>query len=130
MEYILMAVFGGGTADWQDIGATYYDWDDVFERAKDEYGLDNIDINTLYRIILEMALEKLEEEMQNYVGEKSGEFEDCSRNSKDYFEIFTNCLDTHLWFRGSEELAKEIQEKLEEEIDQINHDIAFTYIEF
>ena len=130
MEYILMAVFGGGVADWSDIGATYYDWDEIFDRAKSEYGLENTDINTLYGIILDIALDKLSEEMQNYVGEKSGEFEDCSRNIKDYFEIFTNCLDTHLWFRGSEELGQEIQEKLENEIEQINHDIAFTYIDF
>lgn len=130
MEYILMAVFGGGVADWYDICATYYDWDDIFERARSEYGLDNVNVNILYQIILDMAIDKLAEEMEYYVGEKSAEFEDCSRNIRDYFEISPNCLDTRLYFTGSEELGQEIQEKLEDEIDQINHDIAFTYIEF
>ena len=130
MEYILMAVFGGGVADWNDIASTYYDWEDIFDRAKSDYDFENVEINTLYSIVLEIALDKLQEEMQNYVGETSEEFQDCAKNIKDYFEIFANCLDTHLWFRGSEELGEEIQEKLEEEIDQINHDIAFTYIEF
>ena len=68
MEYILISLFGGGTADWNDIGRTFYDWDDIVERAKDEYGLEFTDINTFYQIIMEMGLEELERAMQNYDG--------------------------------------------------------------
>lgn len=130
MEYILMALFGGGVADWKDIGATFYDWEDIFDKAKEEYDFENVNINTLYEIILRMALEKLQEEMENISYECSEEFQECAKNIEDYFDIYTNCLDTHIRFNGEEELAEEIQEKLEDEIDQINHDIAFTYIEF
>ena len=130
MEYILISLFGGGTADWQDISKTNYDWEDIFDRAKIDFDMGNIDINTLYYIILEMAISELGDKMQEYQGEKSEEFEQCSNDMFNYFEIYTNCLDSHVTFVGSEELAEEIQEKLGEEIDQINHDIAFTYIEF
>ena len=130
MVYILMALFGGGVADWEDIGATYYDWEDIFDKAKEEYDFENVNINTLYEIILRIALEKLQEEMENVADECSEEFQDCAKNIEDYFDIYTNCLDTHIRFNGEEELADEIQEKLEDEIDQINHDIGFAYIEF
>lgn len=130
MEYILISLFGGGTADWNDIGRTFYDWDDIVERAKDEYGLEFTDINTFYQIIMEMGLEELEKAMQNYDGETSEEFKQCAQNIRDYFEIYPNCLASNINFIGEEELGNEILRNLEDEIDQIDHDIAFTYIRF
>ena len=130
MEYILMALFDGGTADWNDIGKTYYDWYDIVERVKDEYGLEYADINTFYNVIMEMGLEQLEKAMQDYDDEKSEEFEKCAENIRDYFEIYPNCLASSINFTGEKELATEIQEKLEEELEQIDHDLAFTYICF
>ena len=130
MEYILMALFGGGTADWQDIGATCYDWEDIFDKAKEEYDFENVNINTLYEIILRMALEELQQEMKNVAEECSEEFQYCAKNIEEYFNIFANCLDTHLTFTGSEELAEEIQEKMRGKIEEIEDRIGFTYIEF
>ena len=42
MEYILISLFGGGTADWQDISKTNYDWEDIFDRAKIDFDMGNI----------------------------------------------------------------------------------------
>ena len=70
MEYILMSIFGGGICDWQDITKTEYNWDDIFEQAKDTNGTENLeelDINDLYRAVLELALEELQEEINDYI---------------------------------------------------------------
>lgn len=130
MENILISLFGGGILDWRDISQTNYDWEDIFDRAKNDFNFDNADINTLYFVILEMALEELKDKMEEIADECSKEFQDCARNIEEYFNIYTNCLDTHIRFNGSEELAEEIQEKLEDEIDDIDHNIGFTYINF
>ena len=37
IESILMALFGGGTADWNDIANTEYDWENIFELLKEKY---------------------------------------------------------------------------------------------
>lgn len=34
MEYILIELFGGGSADWRNIASTEYNWSDIFETAK------------------------------------------------------------------------------------------------
>lgn len=131
MEYILMALFGGGILDWQDISKTQYEWEDIFEQAKTNYGANDLEINDLYATILEMALYDLEQAMRNCEKETSEEFKECYKNIENYFEIYTNYLDTRLYYVGdNEELAQEIQEKLEDEIDEINEKIGFTYIQF
>lgn len=54
MEWILMALFNGGTADWNDIANTEYDWEDIFEELKIKFGdLEGVDINDIYTIIME-----------------------------------------------------------------------------
>lgn len=70
MEYILMSIFGGGICDWQDIAKTEYDWDDIFTQAKYIRGtesLEDLDINDLYGAILELALEELQYEIDDYI---------------------------------------------------------------
>ena len=69
--------------------------------------------------------------MQEYSGEKSEDFEKCSLNIYSYFEIYTNYLNTSLYYIGEdEELAEEIQEKMRGKIEEIEDRIGFTYIEF
>src|SRR5574344_1272461 len=105
MEYILMSIFGGGTLDWQDIAQTEYDWDDIFEQAKGTNrteNLEELDINDLYRAVLELALEELQEEINryiknNYSEEEKEDFEklkqiDCTDTEQ--WDIWCNCLDT------------------------------------
>ena len=56
IESILMALFGGGYGDWNDIANTEYDWENIFELLKEKYGsLDNVDINNIYTTIMEMG---------------------------------------------------------------------------
>ena len=130
MEYILMALFDGGTLEWQGIGKSEYEWEEIFVRAKIDFDFKEIDINTLYQIILEIAIEELAMAMQNYEGETSEEFKNCAYDIYSYFEIYCNCIDTHLNYIDTEKLGKEIQEKMADKIDEINEKIGFTYIEF
>lgn len=130
MVYILIALFGGGTLDWEHISQTNYDWEDIFDRAKGNYDFENIDMCQLYETILDMALDELQEKMQEVAEECSDEFQECAEDVRGYFEFFINFLDTKLYFNGSEELAEEIQEKLEDELDDINFKIGFADIDF
>ena len=139
MEYILMSIFGGGTLDWQDIAQTEYDWDDIFEQAKDTNGTENLeelDINDLYRAVLELALEELQEEINDYIKnnyseEEKEDFEklkqiDCTDTEQ--WDIWCNCLDTRLTFVGDRELAENLSNCLQQTIDKISDKIGFTEI--
>lgn len=132
MERILMALFGGGTLDWKDISRTNYDWDEIFSRLKDEYGYDfkNVDINTIYREILEMALEDIEEMFENCSDEKFKHYLECNVKVREDFDIYTNCLDTHIIWVGDQYIGEKISEFFKEEIEEINNKIGFTYIDF
>ena len=75
--------------------------------------MENVDINTLYQIILEIALEELALAMCEYKGETSEDFKNCSGDIYSYFDIWCNCLDTRLTYIGENELlGKEIQDKM------------------
>lgn len=139
MEYILMSIFGGGTLDWQDIGQTEYDWDDIIEHAKYTKGvefLEDLNINDLYGAILELALEELQEEItryikNNYSAEEKDIFDKLSQidcTDTEQWEIWCNCLDTHLMFIGNSELAEVLSAHLQYNIDKISDKIGFTYI--
>lgn len=140
MEYILMSIFGGGTLDWQDIAETEYDWDDIFEQAKDTNGTENLeelDINDLYRAVLELALEELQEEINDYIKNNYSEEEkdifdklkqiDCKNLWQ--WDIWCNCLDTRLTFVGDRELAENLSNCLQQTIDKISDKIGFTEID-
>lgn len=54
IESILMALFGGGYGDWNDIANTEYNWEDIFEELKIKFeDLEGVDINDIYTIIME-----------------------------------------------------------------------------
>ena len=134
-----MSIFGGGMCDWQDIAETEYSWDDIFEQAKYTNGtedLEDLSINDLYYAILELALQELQEEINryiknNYSEEEKEDFEklkqiDCTNTEQ--WEIWCNCLDTHLSFVGDSELAEVLSAHLQYNIDKISDKIGFTEI--
>jgi hypothetical protein len=140
MEYILMSIFGGGICDWQDIAETEYSWDDIFEQAKDTKGvelLEDLNINDLYGAVLELALQELQEEINRYIKNNYSEQEkdifeklkqiDCTDTEQ--WDIWCNCLDTHLSFVGDSELAEVLSAHLQYNIDKISDKIGFTYID-
>ena len=135
MEEILIALFGGGICDWQDISQTKYDWEEIIGRAKERYGFD-VDINCLYETILNMALEDLNDLIEDYIAEANTEEEKTIAeqlekvNIEDDFDIWCNCLDTHLNYIGDEEIGRIIQDIFEDKIDKIDENIGFTYIDF
>lgn len=139
MEYILMSIFGGGIFDWQDIAETEYEWNDIFAQAKNTKGvelLENLDINDLYRAILELALEELQYEIDDYIKNNYSEQEkdifdklkQINCTDTEQWEIWCNCLDTHLIFLGDSELAENLSNCLQQTIDEISDKIGFTYI--
>lgn len=136
MEYILIELFGGGSADWYDIADTDYLWCDIFETAKnfkDTYDIEDLSINDLYFAICYMGVNELLDAIEKYCNSANTkeeialakQIEDISMED---FEIYVNCLDTHIRYVG--ENGEIIQEIFYNEINNINHRIGFTYINF
>lgn len=136
MEYILMSIFGGGKADWQDISQTDYSWDDIIETAKDINETDNIEdlsINDLYYAICYMGVNELINAIEEYCSSTNTKEERAlARKMEDIsmedFEIYENCLDTHIKYVGENEEI--IQEIFYNEINNIDSKIGFTHIDF
>ena len=132
MEYILISLFGGGIADWQDIAETKYDWEEIFDNLKDRMDFENIDINDIYEQIMLMARDELYNEIAEYDGEANTREEIAIAKVLENidFDIYANCLDSHINFIGTEEQAASIQELFREKIEELNDKIGFTYINF
>lgn len=138
MEYILMALFGGGYADWQDISQTEYDWEKIFAEAESEYGdLSNIEINDLYSMILDMAIRDFGDMIEEFIEEyKTDEnykadievLEDYDFRDYSNWNTWVNCLDTHITLYVTEEVNNILENVLEDKINEIDDKIGFTYI--
>lgn len=132
VEHILIGLFGGGTADWNDIAQTKYDWKEIFENAKDLNG-EEIDINDLYYSILDIARRELLDIIEEYVDnanikEEIVLAEILDKITGEDFDLWANCLDTRIIFIGTIEQADIINKLFENEIEEINDKIGFTYI--
>ena len=141
MEYILMALFGGGTCDWQDITQTEYDWDEIFERAKFNYGyeLGDIEINNLYETILTIAKEDFCKLIKDFINDnKDNEnykkeiaiLQDFDFEDESNWSIWCNCLDTHIKLFTTAKVIKvlEITDLITDK-ERIDDKIGFTSIE-
>lgn len=139
MEYLLIELFGGGTADWEMIGETNYDWHTILERAKDIFGyIDNIDFQCLLEMIFVMAQEDFSKMVDKFIEEnrnneeykeiieklKSVDFEDDGRT----WQFDTNYLACSITLFVDKEVKNILEEYLQDEIDKINDNIGFTYI--
>lgn len=142
IESILMALFGGGYGDWNDIANTEYDWENIFELLKEKYGsLDNIDINNIYTTIMEMGQIDFMAMIDEYIKEnKDNKDKEVKRivEKLSYFDfqdeknwtIYANCLDSHLYlYVDDTEIYDILNDYLEDEIEKINDKIGFTYID-
>ena len=142
MELILMALFGGGYGDWNDIANTEYDWENIFELLKEKYGsLDNVDINNIYTTIMEMGQIDFMAMIDEYIKEnKDNKDKEVKRivEKLSYFDfqdeknwtIYANCLDSHLYlYVDDTEIYDILNNYLEDEIEKINDKIGFTYID-
>ena len=141
IESILMALFGGGYGDWNDIANTEYDWENIFELLKEKYGsLDNVDINNIYTTIMEMGQIDFMAMIDEYIKEnKDNKDKEVKRivEKLSYFDfqdeknwtIYANCLDSHLYlYVDDTEIYDILNDYLEDEIEKINDKIGFTYI--
>lgn len=142
IESILMALFGGGYGDWNDIANTEYDWENIFELLKEKYGsLDNVDINNIYTTIMEMGQIDFMAMIDEYIKEnKDNKDKEVKRivEKLSYFDfqdeknwtIYANCLDSHLYlYVDDTEIYDILNDYLENEIEKINDKIGFTYID-
>ena len=134
MEEILMATYGGGIADWNDIAQTKYNWSEILERAKNRYYGEEIDINDLYETILNMAIEEFNDIVEEYKMNKDNDIDYIGQleeiNVLNSFDIWCNCLDTRIKFIGDKQDIELLQGLFEKEIEKINEKIGFTYIDF
>ena len=136
MEYILIELFGGGSADWRDIANTEYHWCDIFETAKDfkrTYNIEDLSIDDLYYAICYMTVNELLDAIEECCSsantkEEIALAEQIEDISIEDFEIYVNCLDTHINYVGDN--GEIIQKIFNNEIDEINDKIGFTYINF
>lgn len=141
IESILMALFGGGYGDWNDIANTEYDWENIFELLKEKYGsLDNVNINNIYTTIMEMGQIDFIAMIDEYIKEnKDNKDKEVKRivEKLSYFDfqdeknwtIYANCLDSHLYlYVDDTEIYDILNDYLEDEIEKINDKIGFTYI--
>lgn len=138
MEYILMSLFGGGTLDWEDVGKTYYDWEDIIYIIKHyiDEDMSNWEINDFYWAVIYFGLIELNKVVDNFIAKNEGneELKDDIETLKmldidEDFEINCNCLDTHCNFYGEEELGTVLLKYFREDIENISNNIAFTNIE-
>ena len=142
IESILMALFGGGYGDWNDIANTEYDWENIFELLKEKYGsLDNVDINNIYTTIMEMGQIDFMAMIDEYIKEnKDNKDKEVKRivEKLSYFDfqdeknwtIYANYLDSHLYlYVDDTEIYDILNDYLEDEIEKINDKIGFTYID-
>lgn len=137
MEYILIALFGGGSLDWEDVGKTQYDWNDIIDFMQEEFcfSIENLDINDFYNGVLSYALKDLENSVKEFISNnKDNEnlkqdieiLENLDINED--FDVFCNCLDTRCSFIGNTELKETLLKYFQEKIDEIDENIGFTYI--
>ena len=142
IESILIALFGGGYGDWNDIANTEYDWENIFELLKEKYGsLDNVDINNIYTTIMEMGQIDFMAMIDEYIKEnKDSKNKEVKRivEKLSYFDfqdeknwtIYANRLDSHLYlYVDDTEIYDILNDYLEDEIEKINDKIGFTYID-
>ena len=142
IESILIALFGGGYGDWNDIANTEYDWENIFELLKEKYGsLDNVDINNIYTTIMEMGQIDFMAMIDEYIKEnKDNKDKEVKRivEKLSYFDfqdeknwtIYANCLDSHLYlYVDDTEIYDILNDYLEDEIEKINDKIGFTYVD-
>ena len=137
MEYILMALFGGGSLDWEDVGKTQYNWNDIIDFMKEKFclSIENLEINDFYNGVLLYALKDLENSVKEFISNNKDN-EDLNQDIEilesldinEDFYISCNCLDTHCSFIGNTELKETLLKYFQEKIDEIDENIGFTYI--
>lgn len=138
MEYLLIELFGGGTADWEMIGETNYDWHEVLKMAKDIFGsLESIDFQCLLETIFIMAKNEFVNMIDKFIEEKDyEEYKNVIDKLKNYdfdddgnWYFNTNYLDNDIMITVDEDIKKILDYHFEDEIDKINDNIGFTYIQ-
>lgn len=138
MEYILMALFGGGSLDWEDVGKTQYDWNDIIDFMQEEefyFSIENLDINDFYNGVLSYALKDLENSVKEFIFNNKDN-EDLKQDIEilenldinEDFYISCNCLATSCYFIGNTELKETLLKYFQEKFDEIDENIGFTYI--
>lgn len=141
MELILIALFGGGYRDWNDIANTEYDWEDIFKELKIEFrDLERVDINDIYTIIMGKGKWDFIKMVNDFIIENKNtedkdlkqaieKLKDFDFDNDEIWFIYANYLDSHIYLKIEDtEIIDILNNYLEDEIEKINNKIGFTYI--
>lgn len=130
---LLMAVFGGGTADWDMISKCEYDAEDIIERVKEYGDFESADFNTLLGGAIDLYRYHIQDALEEVKGSVEDEEERAKLEELDPYtdiDAYTNYLDTSMFFSSDvDDEKKELYEKyLRDAIDAEDEKIGFCYL--
>ena len=137
MERILMALFGGGELDWQEISKTNYDWEEIINKARQIYGLDT-DITCLFEFVFRLAKNDFCNMINDYIksynedklfGKEIEILKNFDFENEENWYFNCNCLDNDIILYVNEETKKAIDEIVDiKDLNAINDKIGFNEI--
>ena len=148
MKYdVLQTLFkNGGTADWEMLEDCNYDFEDIWNKMLQFVDIYNMDFNDIlagagdvFKSNIEDAIQlKIEEtyKVLSTLKEGTPEFEDNVLKVRELenldpstdIEMFTNCLDTIMYFRNAD-IQELYKTYLKDEIEEENNKIGFVYLD-
>ena len=148
MKYdVLQTLFkNGGTADWEMLEDCNYDFEDIWNKMLQFVDIYNMDFNDILAGAGDVFKSNIEDAIQKKIKELENDLEYCVMNSNNWYDItlkikelenldpstdiemFTNCLDTRMYFRDAD--IQELYKKyLKDEIEEENNKIGFVYLD-
>lgn len=148
MKYdVLQTLFkNGGTADWEMLEDCNYDFEDIWNKMLQFVDIYNMDFNDILAGAGDVFKSNIEDAIQKKIKELENDLEYCVMNSNNWYdttlkikelenldpstdiEMFTNCLDTRMYFRDAD-IQELYKTYLKDEIEEENNKIGFVYLD-
>lgn len=148
MKYdVLQTLFkNGGTADWEMLEECNYDFEDIWNKMLQFVDIYNMDFNDILAGAGDVFKSNIEDAIQKKIKELKNDLEYCVMNSNNWYdttlkikelenldpstdiEMFTNCLDTRMYFRDAD-IQELYKTYLKDEIEEENNKIGFVYLD-
>lgn len=148
MKYdVLQTLFkNGGTADWEMLEECNYDFEDIWNKMLQFVDIYNMDFNDILAGAGDVFKSNIEDSIQKKIKELENDLEYCVMNSNNWYdttlkikelenldpstdiEMFTNCLDTRMYFRDTD-TQQLYKTYLSKEIEEENNKIGFVYLD-
>lgn len=148
MKYdVLQTLFkNGGTADWEMLEECNYDFQDIWNKMLQFVDIYNMEFNDILAGAGDVFKSNIEDAIQlkiketynvlNTLKEGTPEFEDNVLKVRELenldpstdIEMFTNCLDTRMYFKDAD-IQELYKTYLKDEIEEENNKIGFVYLD-